>query len=202
MSKPVNLGLRSVFSLDSWVQRWGIGKAALQSAVWHRAAASTNNQGILLSRHGFRIMTQQIVEWWRMIRLFLQKEDDLKFHLHFQNMFFSNMANNIFNKVCSLHVIYAYDKNHKKDKYHIHRWYTCVMPSTELIFQPKHRLIWFPPRLHMTLTPDTWLLTAVTAVPCGEGKRLTAVCHLNFTIMADLFSVPLKVMKYWTRVLD
>lgn len=76
------------------------------------------------------------------------------------------------------------------------------MPPTELIFQPKHRLIWFRPCSHMTLTPDTWLLTAVTAVPCGESERFTAVCHLNFTIMVDLFSVPLKMMKYWTRVLD
>lgn len=38
-----------------------------------------------------------------------------------------------------------------------------VMALSERIFAAKHRLIWFTPCLHVMLTPDTQLVTAVTA---------------------------------------
>lgn len=90
-ANPVNPDPRSVFTLNGWVRRQEIGKTGPQSAVWHGAAASTNNRDDPSSHRGFRITAQQIIKLMTVDgdqagELFLQQEDNLKCH-HQQHLF-------------------------------------------------------------------------------------------------------------------
>lgn len=95
-------------------------------------------------------------------------------------------------------------KDKKKEGNHMLLWYYRIMLTdeltlSELIFLAKHRLIWFTPCLHMMLTPDTRLVTAVTAA--SLWWNCTAHCCVSPSLVSDdsvkPISLPLRSQQLW-----